>query len=1150
MIGSNSFGYGADTTTYQPINLVAGAAGVVTIVDGVDDDFRTLNLGSASFNFYGVNYNSLYISSNGLITFGSGNASFSNTNLSTNLDQAAIAVFWDDLHTGTTSADQVLYKIQGNQLIVEWSEVPFYSGGTSPVTFQAILQLNTNSIPGNITFNYVDLDGGNTSVNNGASATVGIKRASGDPLLVSFNSGSSSYVGSGRSISFSMSSANDAPWVVPPSTFTVTEDVAGNLTFTGIPFADVDSPNLTVTLSIPDGTVTGIAGTGITIGGTPTARTFSGTTAALNTYFTTAGNLTYTTALNNNAARTLTVNVNDGALNSATTSTINITSVNDAPVIVIEDLIGAVTEQITPTGNITDSGTITFSDVDLTDVHLVSANGTAIGSVLGTLTAVKNNDTTGTGTGGALTWNYSVGAAAVEYLAVGQTKVESFNITLNDQNGSTITKTIAVTITGTNDAPVIVVEDLVGAVTEQITPSGNITDSGTITFSDVDLTDVHLVSANGTAIGSVLGTLTAVKNNDTTGTGTGGQLTWNYSVGAAAVEYLAVGQTKVESFNITLNDQNGSTITKTIAVTITGTNDVPLITTEDLIGAVTEKITPTGNITDSGTITFSDVDLNDVHLVSANGTAIGSVLGTLTAVKNTDTTGTGTGGALTWNYSVGAAAVEYLAVGQTKVESFNITLNDQNGSTITKQIDVTITGTNDAPTVAILLADITATENSAFNYNFTIPAGTFADIDNGDSLTYTTTLVDGSGNAISTPSWLAFTSNSGTWNFRGTPRAGDVGTIKVKVTATDNNNASVSDTFDLVINPLNLTGNLNTVNNLSGTASNNILTGGDLDDILSGGAGNDILYGNEGKDRLNGGDDNDILYGGNSNDLLYGDAGNDILYGEAANDNLNGGTGNDMLYGAAGDDVLNGDAGDDTIDGGEGNDRLNGGDGNDTIVDSAGNDLFYGGAGDDIFLVNVDAPQGNDLINGDAGIDTLDFTGSNVAVNVNLAKTTGQIVNPNLVLTVLNLENVKGGSGNDTLAGNSLNNVLTGGGGADNFGFGATTIALLASLGIDTITDFTVADNDKIRLSKSTFSMLTTIGTLAADKFTQITSTDTDAMVAAGSIVYNSTTGNLFYNSNGDIAGFGTNGGQFAQLNSGLTLTNLTLTNSMFEIIA
>ena len=40
-----------------------------------------------------------------------------------------------------------------------------------------------------------------------------------------------------------------------------------------------------------------------------------------------------------------------------------------------------------------------------------------------------------------------------------------------------------------------------------------------------------------------------------------------------------------------------------------------MITAQDLIGAVTELITPAGNLTDSGTIAFTDVDLTDVHLV-------------------------------------------------------------------------------------------------------------------------------------------------------------------------------------------------------------------------------------------------------------------------------------------------------------------------------------------------------------------------------------------------------------------------------------------------------------------------------------------------------------------------------------------------------
>src|SRR5205085_1931637 len=211
-------------------------------------------------------------------------------------------------------------------------------------------------------------------------------------------------------------------------------------------------------------------------------------------------------------------------------------------------------------------------------------------------------------------------------------KTETFTVHLFDGT-STVDKIVTVTITGTNDAAVITAQDLTGAVTEQVTPAGNLSDSGTISFSDVDLTDVHLVSATGTPIGTVLGTLTAVKDSDTTGTGTGGQLTWTYTVADSAVEYLAKDQTKVESFTITLNDQNGSIITKQIDVTITGTNDAPVITAQDLVGAVTEQVAPSGNLTDSWVITFTDVDLTDVHLPSRRSSALGTVLGTLTAVK-------------------------------------------------------------------------------------------------------------------------------------------------------------------------------------------------------------------------------------------------------------------------------------------------------------------------------------------------------------------------------------------------------------------------------------------------------------------------------------------------------------------------------------
>src|SRR5207302_590931 len=161
----------------------------------------------------------------------------------------------------------------------------------------------------------------------------------------------------------------------------------------------------------------------------------------------------------------------------------------------------------------------------------------------------------------------------------------------------------------------------------------------------------------------------------------------------------AAGQVVTETYTVTVDDGHGATATQSVTVTITGTNDAPVITAQDLVGAVTEQVTPAGNLSDHGAISFSDVDLTDVHLVSATGTPVGSVLGSLTAVKDSDTTGTGVGGQLTWTYTVADSAVEYLAKDQTKVESFTVTLDDQHVGLTLHQTDPTITGTNDAPTI-------------------------------------------------------------------------------------------------------------------------------------------------------------------------------------------------------------------------------------------------------------------------------------------------------------------------------------------------------------------------------------------------------------------------------------------------------------------
>jgi VCBS repeat-containing protein len=91
----------------------------------------------------------------------------------------------------------------------------------------------------------------------------------------SSNGGVSSSVA--QTFSFVITDANDAPTVTAPASFTVIEDVVSNLLFTGTPFADVDvaSGEMTVTLSVSDGVITGNDGTGITVAGTATARTFT-----------------------------------------------------------------------------------------------------------------------------------------------------------------------------------------------------------------------------------------------------------------------------------------------------------------------------------------------------------------------------------------------------------------------------------------------------------------------------------------------------------------------------------------------------------------------------------------------------------------------------------------------------------------------------------------------------------------------------------------------------------------------------------------------------------------------------------------------------------------------------------------------------------
>ena len=67
-----------------------------------------------------------------------------------------------------------------------------------------------------------------------------------------------------------------------------------------------------------------------------------------------------------------------------------------------------------------------------------------------------------------------------------------------------------------------------------------------------------------------------------------GSATWTYSVADSAFDFLADGEILTLTYTATVNDGHGGVVTKPITVTVTGTNDTPVITSAPQIGAITE----------------------------------------------------------------------------------------------------------------------------------------------------------------------------------------------------------------------------------------------------------------------------------------------------------------------------------------------------------------------------------------------------------------------------------------------------------------------------------------------------------------------------------------------------------------------------------
>ena len=375
-----------------------------------------------------------------------------------------------------------------------------------------------------------------------------------------------------------------------------------------------------------------------------------------------------------------------GAISVTAPIVITVTGSNDGPIAAID--VAAATENAGQISiNVLSNDTDIDSDDDAASLRVVSASAAS-----GALISLSGAP------GEGIIYDPN-NVAAFESLAAGETATDTITYTIEDRHGAQATSTVAVTITGSNDAPVIISTAQIGAITENVDSAAGENEvihaaGGEISFTDIDAHD-HPVATYAPLGEGYRGTFTlAVPGPE------GDHVRWNFTIADADLDDLSAGQVLTQAYAVTIDDGHGGTATQTAIITITGTNDAPMITEQDLIGAAVEVVTPTGLLTDSGSISFSDVDLADTHLVSPTGAPLGSNLGTLSAVIETVTTGAGVAGQITWTYHIDAAAIEDLRAGETQTESFTITLNDQNGGLITKQIDVTITGTNDAPVIA------------------------------------------------------------------------------------------------------------------------------------------------------------------------------------------------------------------------------------------------------------------------------------------------------------------------------------------------------------------------------------------------------------------------------------------------------------------
>ena len=222
---------------------------------------------------------------------------------------------------------------------------------------------------------------------------------------------------------------------------------------------------------------------------------------------------------------------------------------------------------------------------------------------------------------------------------------------------------------------------------------------------------------------------------------------------------------------------------------------------------------------------------------------------------------------------------------------------------------------------------------------------------------------------------------------------------------------------------------------------------------------------------------------------------------------------------AADIEVVNGSAPTDaTINGTAGNDTLVGTSGRDTINGLAGNDLIREGSG------------GNDVVDGGAGTDSIEFKAAATS-SLNVDYASGTIVTASGSISFTSIERVvagnfqdvlNGAAGGQNLAGQGGNDTLWGAGGLDTLWGGSGNdffvFREMGSANADRVSDF-ASGQDKLELDNSAFTAIGEMGMFSGGDARFWASSSGAAHDANDRVVYNTSTGQLYYDADGNGAG-------------------------------